>query len=92
MFAPPDLQSSIVDHEPLHLAERVEGRGRGRIDKGNEADVFVGDEANVMQQATADDVADLLDGGLGVNVAQIDGPVPQVGHATGRGGHGGGRH
>src|SRR5690606_19434831 len=50
VLAPADLQPPVVDHEPLEVAESVErGSSRG-VDKGNEADVLVGNVPDVVQQ------------------------------------------
>lgn len=92
MLPPADLQPTVVDHQALQIAQGVERCGRGRVNKGHEADVLVGDVANVVQQTPADHITDLLDGGLGVDVAEIDGAVAQVVHASSGGGHGGRGH
>ncbi|KAH6604270.1 hypothetical protein Trco_007716 [Trichoderma cornu-damae] len=92
VLAPANLEPSVVDHEALQAAEGVERRGGRGVDEGDEADVLVRDVADVVQQAAADHVANLLDGGLGVDVAEVDGPVAQVVHPAGAGGDGGGGH
>lgn len=69
MLSPSDFKSAVVDHETLEVGEGVEGCRRSGVDEGYEADVLVGDVADVVEEAAADDVADFFDGGFGVDVA-----------------------
>ena len=92
MFPPANLQAPVVNHQALQVTQGVERGCRRRVDKRHEADVLIGDVANVVQETTADDVANLLDCGLGVDVSEVDGAVAQVVDSPGGGGHGGRRH
>ncbi|GKT53353.1 hypothetical protein ColTof3_00692 [Colletotrichum tofieldiae] len=78
VLAPANLQSAVVDHQALQVAESVEGRGSRGVDKGDEADVLVRDVTDVVKKTTANNVADLLDRRLGVDVAQVDGAVSKI--------------
>lgn len=89
VLAPANLEAPVVDHETLYVAESVEGCSGGWVDERHEADVLVGNVADVVQQTTSDNIADLLDRSLGVNVAQIDGSVAKVVDTTSGGGNGG---
>lgn len=90
MLAPADLEASVVNHEALKVAEGVEGGSSGGIDEGHEADVLVGDVADMVEQTTPDHIANLLNGRLRVNVAEVDGSVAKVVDASSSGGDGGG--
>lgn len=92
MLAPTDLQPAVVNHKTLNVAQGVERSGRGGVDERDKADVLVRDVPNVVQQTTSHDIADLLDGGLGVNVTEIDGPVSEVVNATSSSGNSSGSH
>ena len=78
VLAPADLQTAVVDHQALEVAQGVEGRSRGRVDESDKANVLVGNVTNVVKQTASDDVADLFDRGLRVDVAQVDGTVSNV--------------
>lgn len=78
VLTPTYLQSAVVDHETLEVAQGVERSGRGGIDKGNKANVLVWNVANVVQQAASHNVADLLNGCLRVDVTKVDRSVSQV--------------
>lgn len=88
VLAPSNLQTSVVDHEALKVAQRVERSRRCRIDERDEADVLVGDVADVVQKSTPDNIANFFDGGLRVDVAKVDSPVSKVVDATGSSSHG----
>lgn len=90
MLAPADLQSAVMDHEALYVAQSVERSSCSGVDKGDKADVLVRNVANVVQQTTSHNVADLLDGCLRVNVTKVDGPVSQIVDATSSSSNGGG--
>lgn len=77
-----------MDHQTLQVGESVEGGGGSRVDEGDEADVLIGNVANVVEQSTADDIADFLNRGLGVDVAEVDRAVTKVVISTSGGGDG----
>src|SRR5690606_432300 len=81
-FSPAYLQPSVVNHEALKVTQRVEGRGGSRVDEGNEADVFVGDVSDMVEEAPSDDVANFFDCGFGMDVAQVYSTVAQIVDAT----------
>lgn len=90
VLAPANLETTVVNHEALKVAQSIERSGSCGINKGDEADVFVGDVSNMMQQSTTNNVANLFDCCLRVDVTQIDGAVPQVVESSGCGGNSGG--
>lgn len=90
VLAPANLESAVVNHQTLQVAEGIERRSSCGINKGHKADVLVGNVPDVVQKTAANNIANLLDGGLRMNVAEVNGPVAQVGDATGRRGYGSG--
>lgn len=89
MLAPSNLESSVVNHETLKVAESVETGGGSWVDEGNEANVLVWNVANVMKKTSTDNVANLLNSSLRMDVTQVDSAVTQVVHSTGGSGNGG---
>lgn len=85
VLAPSNLETTVVDHQALEVAEGIEAGSRGGVNEGDEANVLVGDITNVVKETSTNDIANLLDGRLGVDVAKINGPVAQVVDSTSRG-------
>jgi len=85
VLTPADLQTAVVDHETLQLAQRIKGRGSSWVDEGHEADVLVGNVTDVVQETTANNVADLFNRRLRVDVTKVDRTVTQVLDTAGRG-------
>lgn len=84
VLSPANLEAAVVDHETLNVTQSVERSGCRGIDKGNEANVLVRDVTDVVQESTSYNIANLLNGGLGVDVTKVDGSVAQVVDTTGR--------
>ena len=68
VLAPSNLEAPIVDHQALEVAERVERSSRCWVDEGDEANMLVRDIADVVKKTATNDVADLFDGGFGVDI------------------------
>lgn len=83
VLSPANLQSAVVNHETLEVAQGVERSGGGRVDEGDETYVLVGNITDMVKQATADDVANLFNRSLGVDVAQVDCAVAEIVNTTG---------
>ncbi|KAI6757313.1 hypothetical protein HG531_003138 [Fusarium graminearum] len=82
MLAPANLETSVVDHKTLDVAEGVERCSCGRVDEGNKTDMLVGDVTDVMKKSATDNITNLLNRRLGVDVAQVDGSVTEVVNTT----------
>jgi hypothetical protein len=65
---PSNLQPTVVQSDTLEARCLVEGESAMRVDESNEADVLVGNVANLLEDAAADDVADFLSRDFGVDV------------------------
>lgn len=65
---PTNLEPAVVQRDTLEACCLVEGESAVRVDEGDEADVLVGDVADLLKDAAADDVADLLRRDFGVDV------------------------
>lgn len=75
VFAPPDLQPAVVDRQSLHAPESGESMGSVWVDKGDKADMLVGNVTDVMQDPASHHIADLFERSFWVNVAEVDGSV-----------------
>lgn len=84
MLTPSDLETAVVDHQALKVAQSVERCSRGGIDERNKADVLVRDVPNMVKQTTAHDIADFFNGRLRMDVSQVYGSVAQVVDASSR--------
>lgn len=84
MLSPSDLQTSVVDHEALKIAQSIKGCGRCRVNKCYKTYMLVWDIANVVQKSASYNVADLFDCRFGMDVAEIYSPVPKIIDSTSR--------
>lgn len=86
VLSPSDLKATVVNHQALEVAESVERGSRCGVDERHETDVLVGNVPDMMEQTTADDVADLLNCRLRVDVTQVNSAVTEIVHtSSGRG-------
>ncbi|KAH3665175.1 hypothetical protein OGATHE_003990 [Ogataea polymorpha] len=78
MLAPANLDLAVVDHEPVQRRHGVELRSGHRVYKRDEAHVPLRYQPDVVQDAAPAHVANLLDGRVRVQVAQVDRAVALV--------------
>src|SRR5690606_35489823 len=60
MLAPTNLETTIVNHKALEVAECIEACSSSRVNEGNKADMLVGNIANMMKKPTTNNIANFL--------------------------------
>lgn len=87
MLTPAHFDASVVDREAVQLAHGEELRRGDGVYECDETHVALLQEADALKQAATHHVADLLDGQVLMQVAQVNGAVAQVVGAAGLGGN-----
>lgn len=85
VLAPAHLDAAVVDREAVQLAHGEKLRRGDGVYECDEANVALLQKADALEQAATHHVADLLDGQVLMQVAQVNGAVAQVVGAAGLG-------
>lgn len=78
VLPPSNLETPVVNHDARVGRQMVECKRRVGIDKGDKRNVLFRNVSHVLQNTSANVVADLFCGGVWVDVAEVDGAVAQL--------------